>query len=76
MHTILRNYSMMAWQQIAAGGTNPLPDMLSADEEITRYMPSQSVRDILDASEYMGAAATMARRMAAEIRTTVVSPSV
>ncbi len=68
MHERLREYSMQAWGQVKAGGANPLPDMLSADEEITRYVPAREVRILLDASRYVGDAPERARALAAQVR--------
>jgi adenylosuccinate lyase len=68
MHERMREHSLQAWKQVAAGGANPLPDMLSADEEITRYLPARAVRDALDASGHVGDAPTRARALADEIR--------
>lgn len=71
MHERLREHSMQAWQQVQSGGANPLPDMLSADETITQYIPARQVRALLDASSYVGDAPARARGLAAEIRETL-----
>jgi len=68
MHERLRAHSMQAWAQVVAEGSNPLCEMLSADREITRYIPGDRVRLLMDAGSYIGDAPERARRLAADIR--------
>lgn len=68
MHERLRELSMVAWQQVTAGGANPLPDLICADETITRYIPPQHIRELMDATGYVGDAPERARRLADELR--------
>jgi adenylosuccinate lyase len=68
MHERLRAHSMQAWARVAAEGSNPLCEMLSADGEITRYIPGDRVRALMDAGSYVGDAPERARRLAGEIR--------
>ncbi|MBN2303405.1 MAG: adenylosuccinate lyase [Anaerolineae bacterium] len=71
MHERLREHSMRAWQQVRAGGANPLPDMLSADEEIMRYVPAKEVRALLDVGSYVGDAPERAQALAVQVREVV-----
>ena len=68
MHEIIRQHSLAAWAELAAGGSNPLPERLSADERITDYLDPQQVMALLDAGQYMGDAPGRARELAAMIR--------
>ena len=68
MHECIRRHSMAAWEAVEAGQPNPLPDLLSSDDEITRYLPSAEVRRQLDLSDHIGDAAQRARTLAAELR--------
>jgi adenylosuccinate lyase len=68
MHERLRVHSMQAWERVRRGEQNPLAELLSADEEITRYIPAERVRLLLDASHYIGDAPQRARGLASEIR--------
>lgn len=68
MHERLREYSMRAWQQVSHGGLNPLPEMISADETITSYVPAEQVLALMDAVSYVGDAPERARTMAGLIR--------
>ncbi|HVO70256.1 MAG TPA: adenylosuccinate lyase, partial [Aggregatilineaceae bacterium] len=52
MHERLRSHSMRAWARVMADGSNPLCDMLSADGEITRYIPGERIRVLMDAGYY------------------------
>jgi adenylosuccinate lyase len=71
MHERLRSHSMQAWARVMADGSNPLCEMLSADGEITRYIPGDRIRALMDAERYVGDAPERARRLAAEIRRTL-----
>jgi adenylosuccinate lyase len=71
MHELLRTYSMQAWKQVMEGGPNPLPDMLSADEQITWYIPENQIRSLLEAGSYIGDAPERAAALAAQIRETI-----
>jgi adenylosuccinate lyase len=67
MHHVLRDHSMAAWVAIQDGGANPLADALGGDEAITRYVPAESVRQLLHAADYVGDAPQRARQLASEI---------
>lgn len=68
MHERLRAHSMSAWQQVAGGGANPLPDLICADEGITRYISPERLRELMVAEDYVGDAPERARRLADDIR--------
>lgn len=71
LHEVIREHSMRAWEAVRAGQPNPLADSLSADERITDLLPSERVRELLQAEGYIGDAPERARRMAAIIRENV-----
>ena len=71
MHALLRDHSMAAWKAIAAGAANPLIDALSADPALTAYLPSERIRALLNAADYVGDAPERARALAAEIRAAI-----
>ena len=76
MHALLRDHSLAAWQSIAAGQPNPLIDSVCADATISALLPFDTVRELLDASQYIGDAPTRARAIVAEINTTLaISPT-
>ncbi|HML20176.1 MAG TPA: adenylosuccinate lyase [Aggregatilinea sp.] len=68
MHERLRTHSMAAWAEVSQGRSNPLPDLLRADETITAIVPEETLLALLDASAYVGDAPERARRLAGEIR--------
>jgi adenylosuccinate lyase len=68
MHEIIREHSLAAWADMAAGQPNPLPSRLATDRRITRYLTPAQVVDLLDASHYVGDAPERAMRVAGEIR--------
>ena len=70
-HEVIRQHSLAAWEAVAAGDANPLPDRLADDEAITQYLSPDRVRELLDASRYVGDAPERARRLAGRIRDSV-----
>jgi adenylosuccinate lyase len=68
MHELIRQRAMAAWSTLWAGQPNPLADTLAADPEVLRYLPTERVRALLDASTYVGDAPERARGMAQTIR--------
>jgi adenylosuccinate lyase len=71
MHETIREHSLAAWGEVAAGRPNPLPDRLSTDTRVSRYLKPEQVILLLDAAEYVGDAPNRARDMATRLRTTI-----
>ena len=68
LHEVIRERSLVAWAALQAGEPNPLAALLASDPRITRYLPAEKVRSLLDASGHVGDAAERAYDMAAQIR--------
>jgi adenylosuccinate lyase len=70
MHEVIRTHSLAAWEalQADAGCENPLAARLCRDERIARYLASDEVLALLDASAYVGDAPERARAVAARLR--------
>ena len=68
MHEIIREHSMAAWADLAAGQPNSLPERLTADERLTRYLSQEQIIELLDAGHYVGDAPTRAEFIAKTIR--------
>jgi adenylosuccinate lyase len=68
MHEVIRSHSMAAWAALTGGQPNPLPDRLSADPQVTAYLPPDRVRSLLHAADYVGDAPERARQMAQRLR--------
>lgn len=71
MHEIIREHSLAAWADTAAGQPNPLPARLSGDERITRYLEPEQVVDLLDAGNYVGDAPDRAKLIATQLKEAV-----
>ncbi|MBI5670862.1 MAG: adenylosuccinate lyase [Chloroflexi bacterium] len=71
LHEIIREHSLRAWEAIRARQPNPLADSLSRDERITQLVPTERVKELLRAEQYIGDAPQRARQMAAVIRENV-----
>jgi adenylosuccinate lyase len=68
LHEVIREHSLKAWTEVAAGRSNPLIDSLCADERITRHLDPQVARSLLDARGYVGDAPERAKLIAAKIQ--------
>jgi len=68
MHEVIRVQAMAAWERIQQGEPNLLADRLAADPDVLRYLPTERVRELLDATGYVGDAPQRARQMAHVIR--------
>ena len=68
MHERLRVHSMAAWEAIRNDKPNPLADRLASDTTLLQYLQPARIRDLLDASSYVGTAPQRARELAAHIR--------
>ncbi|NWG17627.1 MAG: adenylosuccinate lyase [Chloroflexi bacterium] len=68
LHEIIRRHSLAAWEAIRQGQPNPLADRLSADDAITRFVPTEEIRTLLHAETYTGDAPMRARTLAEQIR--------
>ncbi len=68
MHEVIREHSISAWAILQQDRENPLKDLLSDEKRIKKYMSSQEILDVLDASVYVGDAPERARNTARRIR--------
>ncbi len=68
MHERLREHAMAAWQQVALGEPNPLTELVRADVELQRYLPEETLDDLMRSKDCVGFAPQRARRMAERIR--------
>jgi adenylosuccinate lyase len=75
MHELIREHSLAAWAELAAGRANPLPERLAADPRLTAYLPPAQITVLLDARAYVGDAPTRARQMAGQIKAALVRSS-
>jgi adenylosuccinate lyase len=73
MHEVIREHSLAAWAELAAGQANPLPGRLSTDPRITQYLTPAQIIALLDASQYVGDAPERARALAAQLREAISS---
>jgi adenylosuccinate lyase len=76
MHELIRERSMQAWQAVQVGApagvsTNPLPQLLSQDEQVKEYLAEDEVLALFDVRGHIGDAPTRARAMAAEVLATL-----
>jgi len=68
MHEVIRQHSLAAWAQVAAGEPNPLIERLAAEPAVLQYLPAEQVVELMDAAGYVGDAPQRARQLAQTIR--------
>jgi adenylosuccinate lyase len=71
MHERIREHSLTAWAAVQEGKPNPLIELMSGDGEIGKFVASDAVRELMDASRYVGDAPERAKALAAAIRESV-----
>lgn len=67
LHEHLREQSMAAWTAIAEGKPNPLIDLLTQSTLLQTHLSTDTIRELLDASAYVGDAPQRARQFAATL---------
>ncbi len=70
-HETIREHSLAAWAALQAGAPNPLAERLASDPALTQFVPAERLRELLDASGYVGDAPTRARALARTVRDAV-----
>jgi adenylosuccinate lyase len=68
MHERLREHAMAAWEIVAGGEPNPLPERVQSDKELQRYLSRATLAELMQSKERLGFAPQRARKMAARIR--------
>jgi adenylosuccinate lyase len=73
MHEIIREHAMTAWAAVHGDNSqhNPLPDLLSKEACILRFISPEEVLKLLDATTHIGDAPHRARAMADQVRTVI-----
>jgi len=71
MHELIREHSLAAWAEIAAGNPNPLPVRLVKDNRLTGYLNPEQIAQLLNAGGYVGDAPERARNLAEQIKITL-----
>jgi adenylosuccinate lyase len=54
MHERIRQHSMAAWEAIQRGEDNPLIERLSSDNTVLTFLPTERVRELLGAVNFVG----------------------
>jgi adenylosuccinate lyase len=68
MHERIRECSMAAWAAVRGGQPNPLAEILAADDEITKHLTPDMVRQVMAQGAGLGDAPARARALAQHIR--------
>ena len=73
LHEIIREHSLAAWAAVQRGEPNPLADSLASEPAFLALLPAARIRELLDASGYVGEAPQRARALAQQARATIES---
>lgn len=71
MHEHLRKHSLDAWAALTQGQPNPLVQRLTESQELTTHLTPERIRELLDATAYVGDAPERARSFAAHLRSII-----
>lgn len=71
LHEHLREHSLAAWAKISNGDPNPLIGSLANSPTLAHYLTPDEIRNLLDASVYVGDAPARARQFAIQILATI-----
>ena len=71
LHEIIRQHSLNAWEALNQGQPNPLIDALCDDAHINSLLPTERIRELMQAEVYVGDAPERARALASRIRETI-----
>ena len=67
MHEILRGLAQIAWNDVQAGETNPLIDLVLKEKTFLEYLPESELRQALQVDSYLGDAPLRAERFADQV---------
>ena len=68
MHEVLRQLSMAAWQALEKGDANPLVDLVTRDEKVSKWVAPDDLRKLFAVEGYTGMAEPRAREIAQKVR--------
>ena len=66
IHEKIRQYSFKAWDEVMNGRENPLEELLSSDPEISKAIPRNQLKEMLNPSSYTGDASNRAKKFVKE----------
>lgn len=67
-HEWLREDSLRAWEAVRQEQPNPLAELVAGDARLAAFLPAEMIRELMNATGYVGTAGARARALAAEIR--------
>jgi adenylosuccinate lyase len=68
LHESLRDAAMFAYERLAAGGDNPLAELLADNEALAKVLDPAEIRALLDPSEHIGDAPERAQALVRRIK--------
>lgn len=67
MHDVLKDISMLAWNEMEKGKPNPMNQLLESSKEIQKYVSLKEIQKLLDVRTHIGTAPTRARQLAKQV---------
>ena len=68
MHEILREISLIAWQEIQEGKPNRMETLLTENKIIKKYLPKEVLQKLLDVSTHIGNASERSLKLTKQIK--------
>lgn len=67
MHECIREQSMLAWESVRKGETNPLAGNLCKEKDILKFLSADEITELMDYTAHIGDAPGRARQLAEEV---------
>jgi adenylosuccinate lyase len=67
MHEVIREHAMTTWAQVQEGGPNRLGERLASDIRVTRHMPAERVKALMESTDHVGEAERWALAFADQV---------
>ena len=71
MHELMRETSMIAWEEVQNGNNNPMEKLLIENKELQKFLTTAETKKVLDVKEHVGSAPKRAKQLVKEIKKVV-----
>jgi adenylosuccinate lyase len=68
MHERLRGHSLEAWAELRAGRSNPLRELIRADQTVRGFLSGEEIEQLMQIEAYVGDAPARARELSRQVR--------
>lgn len=72
MHEVIRENSMLAWENVSQGKENNLVELLSKDKKVTKFISADKIKNSFDPKKHIGNAKERTKRFLKVLNKTVL----